>query len=53
VCLSGAGSVSHGDAKYPFGKGDVVLLPPTLGICACNAEGAVVLDISVPYGARV
>jgi hypothetical protein len=53
VCLSGAGSVSHGDAKYPFGKGDVVLLPPTLGICACNAEGAVVLDISVPDGASV
>ena len=41
VCLSGAGRVSHGDAEYPFGKGDVVLLPPALGGCACIAVGAV------------
>jgi mannose-6-phosphate isomerase len=53
VCTSGAGCVSHGDAKYPFGKGDVVLLPPALGVCTCIAEGAVVLDISVPDGASV
>ncbi len=53
VCISGAGCVSHGDAKYPFGKGDVVLLPPALGVCACIAEGAVVLDISVPDGASI
>jgi mannose-6-phosphate isomerase len=53
VCLSGRGCVSHGGTKYPFGKGDVVLLPPALGVCACTAEGAVVLDISVPDGASV
>jgi mannose-6-phosphate isomerase len=53
VCLSGRGCVSHGGTKYPFSKGDVVLLPPALGVCACTAEGAVVLDISVPDGANV
>jgi mannose-6-phosphate isomerase len=53
VCISGGGYVSHGGAEYPFGKGDVVLLPPALGVCACIAKGAVVLDISVPDGAAV
>lgn len=50
VCVSGAGSVSHGGTGYPFAKGDVVLLPPVLGACTCIAKGAVVLDISVPQG---
>lgn len=50
VCVSGAGSVSHGGTGYPFSKGDVVLLPPALGACTCIAKGAVVLDISVPQG---
>ena len=53
VCISGTGCLSHGDGKYPFRKGDVVLLPPVLGVCACTAEGAVVLDISVPDGVSV
>jgi mannose-6-phosphate isomerase len=53
MCISGGGYVSHGGAEYPFGKGDVVLLPPALGVCACFAKGAVVLDISVPDGAAV
>jgi mannose-6-phosphate isomerase len=52
VCLSGTGSVSYGGTVYPFGKGDVVLLPPVLGVCACIAKGAVVLDISVPKGSN-
>lgn len=45
VCVSGAGSVSHGGTWYPFGKGEVVLLPPALGACTCLAKGALVLDI--------
>jgi hypothetical protein len=45
-------AVSYGRTVYPFGQGDVVLLPPVLGVCACIAEGAVVLDISVPKGSN-
>jgi mannose-6-phosphate isomerase len=53
VCISGSGCLFHGDIRYPFCKGDVVLLPPALGVCACIAKGAVVLDISVPERAAV
>jgi hypothetical protein len=41
------------DREDQASNGDVVLLPPVLGQCVCNAEGAVVLDVSVPDGASV
>jgi mannose-6-phosphate isomerase len=51
VCLAGKGHLEQGDAKYAFGKGDVLLLPALLGICCCRPEGAVsLLEISLPEG---
>ena len=49
VCLAGKGQLEHGDAKYDFGNGDVVLLPAVVGACLCRPLGAVnLLEVSLP-----
>jgi mannose-6-phosphate isomerase len=51
VCLAGKGQLEHGNASYTFGKGDVMLLPAMMGICACRPHGAIsLLEISLPEG---
>jgi mannose-6-phosphate isomerase len=49
VCLEGRGELEHAGTNYPFGKGDVVLLPAIVGACPCRPNGNVtVLEISLP-----
>lgn len=51
VCLAGGGHVEHDGAEYPFGKGDVMLLPAEVGACLCQPHGDVtLLEISLPEG---
>ena len=49
VCLEGAGQIEHGGTHYALGKGDVFVLPATLGRCRfrpCNAVD--LLEIALP-----
>jgi len=49
VCIVGKGHVTHNDADYPFGTGDVFLLPAEVGTCLCRPSGDVeLLEISLP-----
>lgn len=49
VCLEGAGQIEHGDGKYAIGKGDVFLLPASVGVCTFQPKGTVtVLEIALP-----
>jgi mannose-6-phosphate isomerase len=52
VCVAGGAQLEHDGAAYRCGKGDVLLLPAVLGLCACRPNGSVtLLDISLPEGA--
>jgi mannose-6-phosphate isomerase len=49
VCLEGAGQVEHDGAMYAVRKGDVMLLPASVGACAFRPTGVVnVLEIALP-----
>ncbi len=49
VCLAGSGLIAHCGATSAVGKGDVVLLPASLGVCTFEPRGAVtVLEIEIP-----
>lgn len=49
VCLAGGGHIEHAGADYAFGKGDVLLLPASVGACNCRPQGEVIiLEISLP-----
>ena len=49
VCVRGSGMVEHGGTAYDAAKGDVFLLPASLGISAFQPRGAViVLEIEIP-----
>jgi mannose-6-phosphate isomerase len=49
VCLQGRGELAHAGANYPFGQGDVVLLPAVVGACSCRPNGTVtLLELSLP-----
>ena len=49
VCLAGKGNLEYDGTDYPFGRGDVVLLPAVVGACLCLPHGGVnLLEISVP-----
>ena len=51
VCLTGSGHIEHAGGNYAFTKGDVLLLPASVGACDCRPQGAtVVLEISLPEG---
>ena len=49
VCLEGKGEIEHDDAVYAIGKGDVFLLPATVGVCTFYPGNAVnLLEIAIP-----
>jgi mannose-6-phosphate isomerase len=49
VCFEGGGHVEHGGADVAMGKGMVVLLPASLGVCRFIPDGDVVLlELGVP-----
>jgi mannose-6-phosphate isomerase len=49
VCIDGQGELKHAGIDYPFGKGDVLLLPACVGACPCRPNGTVtLLEISLP-----
>lgn len=49
VCLGGGGDVTYDGARYPLGKGDVLLLPAEVGACACQPRASIsLLEISLP-----
>jgi mannose-6-phosphate isomerase len=49
VCIEGTGRVEHGGETYSVGKGDVLLLPAAVGVCALRPGGAVtVLEVALP-----
>ncbi len=46
---AGIGDLEHNGVDYPFGEGDVLLLPAVVGACSCRPNGNVtVLEISLP-----
>jgi mannose-6-phosphate isomerase len=49
VCIEGSGQVEHGGAAYAVGKGDVLLLPAVVGVCAFRPSSEVnLLEIAIP-----
>jgi mannose-6-phosphate isomerase len=49
VGIEGRGCLEHAGTDYPFGEGDVLLLPAAVGACRCRPNGSVtVLEISLP-----
>ena len=49
VCIEGEGQVEHAGASYAIRKGDVMLLPAVVGVCAFRPRGGVnVLEIALP-----
>jgi mannose-6-phosphate isomerase len=49
VCLEGRAELEHAGVNYPFGAGDVLLLPAAVGACPCRPDGTVtLLEISLP-----
>jgi len=54
VCLDGMGDLQYQDGNYPMARGDVMLLPATLGACAFQPRDSVnLLEISLPEHAFV
>ncbi|HEY1900600.1 MAG TPA: type I phosphomannose isomerase catalytic subunit [Steroidobacteraceae bacterium] len=48
-CLAGSGELAHAGHSYPFGTGEVVLLPAVVGECACVPRGTLrLLEIALP-----
>jgi mannose-6-phosphate isomerase len=49
ACLSGKGTLEHAGGNHPFRKGDVLLLPASVGECLCRPQGGVsIAEISLP-----
>ena len=49
VGLAGGGRIAHDGCDHVLGRGDVVLLPASVGACRFTPDGpAVVLDIAIP-----
>jgi mannose-6-phosphate isomerase len=49
VCIEGTGRVEHGGETYAAAKGDVLLLPAAVGVCAFRPSGGVtVLEVALP-----
>lgn len=49
ISLGGEGLLEHQGSTYPVGKGDVVLLPAVVGVCAFRPHGAVnLLQVALP-----
>jgi mannose-6-phosphate isomerase len=43
VCIEGTGRLEHGGETYAAGKGDVLLLPASVGACVFRPSGSVTL----------
>jgi mannose-6-phosphate isomerase len=51
VCIVGDGQLEYDGVNYAVGKGDVLLLPAIVGVCAFRPHSAVsLLEISLPEG---
>jgi mannose-6-phosphate isomerase len=49
VCIEGTGRVEHGGETYAAAKGDVLLLPAAVGVCAFRPSAAVtLLEVALP-----
>jgi mannose-6-phosphate isomerase len=49
VCIEGTGRVEQSGETYAAGKGDVVLLPAAVGVCAFQPDGPVaLLEVALP-----
>jgi mannose-6-phosphate isomerase len=49
VCLDGAGHLKFEGIDYPLRKGEVMLLPAVIGVCACESQTFMnLLEISLP-----
>ncbi len=49
VSIGGDGELEHDGTRYPFGRGDVVLLPAEVGACSYRPHGLVnVLELALP-----
>ena len=49
VCIEGSGQVDYGGATYAVGRGDVLLVPAAVGVCAFRPSGVVnLLEIGIP-----
>jgi mannose-6-phosphate isomerase len=49
VCIEGTGQVEHGGETYAAAKGDVLLLPAAVGVCAFRPSGGVtLLEVALP-----
>ncbi|MGP0067752.1 MAG: type I phosphomannose isomerase catalytic subunit [Isosphaeraceae bacterium] len=49
VSIGGDGELDHQGTRYPFGRGDVVLLPAEVGACSYRPHGLVnVLEVALP-----
>jgi mannose-6-phosphate isomerase len=49
VCLEGEGKLEHDGSTYPVAKGEVWILPASVGACPFQPEGAVtLLEIALP-----
>jgi mannose-6-phosphate isomerase len=49
VCLEGSGRVQYGDSTYGIRKGEVMLLPASIGECVClPGDSMTLLEIKIP-----
>ena len=51
VSIAGEGELDHNGKRYPFGQGDVVLLPAEVGVCSYRPGGhqaACLLEVALP-----
>ena len=49
VCIDGEGELEYDGTQYPFGRGDVVLLPAEVGACSYRPRDAVtLLEVALP-----
>jgi mannose-6-phosphate isomerase len=49
VCIEGTGRLEHGGESYAVGKGDVLLLPASVGACVFQPSGPVtLLEVALP-----
>jgi mannose-6-phosphate isomerase len=52
ACTAGDGQLEHDGAQYPFGQGDVFLLPAAVGACLCRPLHTLsLLEVTLPESA--
>jgi mannose-6-phosphate isomerase len=50
VAIAGQGELDDDGRRYPFGQGDVVLLPAEVGACSCRPadQAVILLEVALP-----